>query len=460
MKTNSLLESFIAKLVIVLTVILTFGVMASALNYQTSDPDSQFYVFLTRQQALRDSSELMAPYWLGQQNIRPDEYVRDHLIGQIALGYGFAQLGFPPETSLYVACALFSLLSYLLIHAILRHWLSSEDALLATLLTLILPISFLYRVRANHELPLLFFCLLVVWGGLSIRSLARYTALVVLSTAGVFLVKGFVFVVIPMLAVLTLLLNGTLTLKRWIARSLVVGLVSVAVTGAVGVAYEAAFRQVTGQSFFHDYFTIQFLNRSVRHTAGDYPFILKRVWAMGYYLVQSLWYGVPLTVVGGYVFFGKGQRGPVGRGQKSARVFALWTHCRSFLRSEVPLCSGLPSAMQGFVLLLVLALSYIALMALSDRVSGRYVFPAFYLIPMGIAVQLASMGKLEFWRNKKSLSRILGYGSVRPTLVISMVFLLLTSLHLFTTNKGTLIPFPEELPFEPILNVPKSQDTD
>ncbi len=430
-------------------------------GYQTGDPDSQFYVFLTRQQSLRELSELMAPYWLGEQGIRPDAYVKDHLIGQVALGVSFAKLGIPPTASLYVACFICVLLSFLLIHRLLLRFVSAPEALLGTLLTLIFPISFLYRIRANHEQPLFLLCLAAIWAGLSLKTNHMRALVVSALTVCLFLIKGFVFVVVPYLFVIALFLSGQLGFKRWLGVSFLCGVSALASTGLVGLAYEELFRRITGEVFFSEYFRIQLVERSIQDTLGEAPYLFRRFYAWGYYFVQALWYGVPVTLPVLWIAWKawtsrKSSRDstaeanpPHGAESKLQRLRHATQHGLRSLWNAETLFPQWSSQKRGAVVFLTCGLAYVFALSLSDRVSGRYVFPAFYFLPLGLFLLCAP----QFLRRLPTKARAFFSSTEQPSQarqVIVLALLVLTLLHVFTTNKTRLIPLPEELPFEPL----------
>ena len=76
---------------------------------------------------------------------------------------------------------------------------SREDGRLALVLLQLMPVAFIFRIRANHEYPMLLCLLLMLIGLDGVRRSWRHVWIAPVALTAALLVKG-VFVVIPLLA--------------------------------------------------------------------------------------------------------------------------------------------------------------------------------------------------------------------------------------------------------------------
>jgi 4-amino-4-deoxy-L-arabinose transferase-like glycosyltransferase len=143
-----------------------YGLVALALvlsGFTSSDPDSALHAALAAQLAERPASEWIAPNWGGQWN--SFDLYREHPAGIFALPVVLGAMGVPTVQAAYVAGVGASLAALLLISHLVQTLTSREVGRAVLLLLLIMPVAFVFRIRANHEYPMLV-CLLLTLVGL------------------------------------------------------------------------------------------------------------------------------------------------------------------------------------------------------------------------------------------------------------------------------------------------------
>src|SRR4029453_18376734 len=92
-----------------------------------------------------------------------------------------ARLGYPSLQAAYAANAVYQVLCLLLLGRLAAVFVSGAESRLVPVLAQLLPIAFVFRVRANHEQALLLFLLLALLGTEKARTRPAWGAL---TTAG------------------------------------------------------------------------------------------------------------------------------------------------------------------------------------------------------------------------------------------------------------------------------------
>ena len=112
-----------------------------------------------------------------------------------------------------------------------------------------MPVAFLFRVRANHEYPMLVALLVTLVGVEGARRSWWWTAGIVLGLTLGLLVKGVFVVLVVLAAGLWILLNPT-RLRGTMWRTIVACLAAAAVTAGMAVFYDIAYFRATGETFW------------------------------------------------------------------------------------------------------------------------------------------------------------------------------------------------------------------
>ena len=332
-----------------------------ATHFRTRDPDSALYVIIASRLAQQPASTWIAPQWWGGWNNQGP--FREHPAGAFVGPAALTRLGIPGEEASFVVNLLTQVVTLLVIVALAARLLPSATARLPLWTLQLLPIAFVFRIRANHEYPLMAGIFVAVYGIERMRYrwpwffVALGGFLYALFVKGVFAGLGPALAAVWLLAVPSR--EGGSNLRGWIGIALL-GLVTL----ASAFAYEQAYVAATGLSFFDYYVGVQ-LRRS-RLQGSHLPFPINKAWNAIWYVGRVIWYAAPWSVILA-----------LGRFRKGADPVP-----RPWLRFCL-----------GGVLLTVL------LLALNDSKADRYMFPAFYLAGAG-----GTVVAVERWESVERLS--------------------------------------------------------
>ncbi len=322
-------------------------------NFSSDDPDSALYAGLSARLAQEPASRWIAPEWWDfWPHAQMTGLFREHPAGVLLLPTALTRVGIPAAQGAYIVGVAAALGSLLIIGGLLKRVASHEAGRVALLLLQLMPVAFIFRIRANHEYPMLFCLLLTLWGLERVRHSWIGLALVAVGMAGALLVKGVFVVMILIAAGLWLLINPVgdraNPLRPWIAVA--GGLAAMAVAA---LAYDAWYLRVTGEAFWLPYW-----QRQLGPVTLSSP--LEDAWSFArnflFYLSRLLWHPAPWSfalVVGAWRLRG--------------RLREWWQ------RAPAPLTRGLLFA-TAFAVLSVLVL------APSSRYAERYAFSATYAI--------------------------------------------------------------------------------
>ncbi len=332
-----------------------------ATHFRTRDPDSALYVIIASRLAQQPASTWIAPQWWGGWNNQGP--FREHPAGAFVGPAALTRLGIPGEEASFVVNLITQVVTLLVVVALAARLLPPATARLPLWTLQLLPIAFVFRIRANHEYPLMAGIFVAVYGIERMRYRWPWLFVALGGFLYALFVKGVFAGLGPALAALWLLVvpprEGGWNLRGWIGIALL-GLVTL----ASALAYEHAYVAATGLSFFDYYVGVQ-LRRS-RLQGSHLPFPINKAWNAIWYVGRVIWYAAPWSV---FLAMGKFR-------QKSDPVPRPWLR----------FCLG-------GVLLTVL------LLALNDSKADRYMFPAFYLAGAG-----GTVVAVERWERVKRLS--------------------------------------------------------
>src|SRR5262245_3223163 len=140
------------------------AVVATALflvQFVSKDPDSTAYAGISAHLAGLPVREWLAPEWAGVWGFQGP--FREHPIGIFLLPALLGQLGLPPLQTGYVIGACYSIAAILLIRSVAGLVVGRYESTAVQWVALILPIAFVYRVRASQEYPVLVLLLLAIY---------------------------------------------------------------------------------------------------------------------------------------------------------------------------------------------------------------------------------------------------------------------------------------------------------
>lgn len=360
-------------------------------GYTGRDPDSTAYAGISARLAEMPLSTWLVPQWWGVWNFEGP--FREHPIGILVLPALLARAGFPAEQAAYAVGAVASALAVLMVGRVAAIAARPYEATAAVWAALILPVAFVYRVRANQEYPVLILLLAALYATEQSRTRPPWILGVVLASVGLFLVKGIFVIFVPIVCGLWLLtMPAAATARDRVAWG---GLVAagVAVLAAAG-AYEWAYRRAAGDSFFRYYIETR-LGSNTGLDRGAMPRVADRIANVGWYAARVTWFAVP----GSVILLVAGAR-------------AGWSRAWS-----------VPAA--RFAALV--AVAYVAVMSLGSNRADRFIFPAYFVV--GVTGAIVAM---RTWPGVERAARWIDRQQPYGTPVLWLVLFLIT----FLTGRG------------------------
>ena len=335
------------------------------LDYRTSDPDSALHVAIVNDLAGQPLANWLAPEWGGHWNRQG--LFKEHPAGLFLLSWPIVALGFPASQAPLLVNAVFQVLCLLLLHRLTRNLGTDAEARAVGWLLQLIPIAFVFRIRANHEQMVLCCYLAALAATEAGRRRPGWFGAAALAAVGMLFVKGVFAAIVPASCALWLWWRPApapeLRLAPWAGVALVVALMAAA-TGW----YEHAYRVVTGESFLRPYLSQQLGLAALQHRDTVSLIVIQKFQNFGWYVGRVLWYAFPWGLV------------------------CLWL--------LVPLARAAARGSRAVngdtVLLLGLAGLYLAVLSLSDRRADRYAFPAYYVT--GVLGAVAAMRHSPFVR--------------------------------------------------------------
>jgi 4-amino-4-deoxy-L-arabinose transferase-like glycosyltransferase len=319
-------------------------------GFTSTDSDSALYAGLADRLTQEPIQRWLAPEWWGfWTHVNMSGLFLEHPAGVLLLPAALARIGIPALQGAYVVGVAAGLASLLLMAALIRRFTARDDARIALVLLQLMPVAFVFRIRANHEYPMLV-CLLVALHGLVAASSGSFvvgTLLVCIGLAGGLVIKG-VFVAKIMLAIaLWIAINptGEAGGRRRCALAAVIGIAAMA---GVAIAYDAIHSAASSQPFWSMYWQRQL---GPLTEVGTFDVVLNSARNLLFYLSRLVWHPAPWSV---------------------ALVLVAWRMRRHFgdkwRAISAPARQGLLFAI-GFALLATL------LVAPASRYAERYAFP-------------------------------------------------------------------------------------
>ena len=351
-----------------------FYVLVSALlvmtGFASDDPDSALYANLSAKLAQGPITNWIAPQWWGYWD--GQGLFREHPAGVFLLPTALTLVGLPAVQASYVVGIGSGLLSILLIGWLVSRVAAPDDGRAALVLLQLMPVAFLFRIRANHEYPMLV-CLLLVLVGLDgvRRGSWWWTALIAFALTAALLVKGVFIALIFLAAGLWVLINPA-RVPGSMARPVIATLASCVVMAAVALAYDAAYLRVTGETFWVPYWRRQLGPLEIATPIDGASTIVDHVL---FYLSRLAWHAAPWSLA--LVAIAIQRRAEVGR----------------ILRP------GSDSVKRGALFALAFTILALAILTPSSRFAERYAFSATYAI--------GALGAVLAWRSWPALHRFI-----------------------------------------------------
>ena len=346
------------------------SVLLVATGFTSDDPDSALYANLSAKLAQGPITHWIAPQWWGYWD--GQGLFREHPAGVFLLPTALTLVGLPAVQASYVVGIGAGLLSILLIGWLVSRVTAPGDGRAALVLLQLMPVAFLFRIRANHEYPMLA-CLLLVLIGLDEvrRGSWWWTALIAIALTGALLVKGVFIALIFLAAGLWVLINPAQA-PGSLVRPVIATLMSCVVMAAAALAYDAAYLRVTGETFWVPYWRRQLGPLEIATPIDGASTIVDHVL---FYLSRLAWHAAPWSLA--LVAIAIQRRGEV----------------RGVFRP------GNDTLKRGALFALAFTLLAVAMLTPSSRFAERYAFSATYAI--------ATLGAIVAWRSWPALSRFI-----------------------------------------------------
>lgn len=338
---------------------LAVSALLVAIRFASEDPDSALYAAQAARLAEEPPSRWIAPEWWG--NWDHHGLFREHPVGVLLVPTLLAALGVPGVQAAYIVGIAAGLVSVVLIAAIVARITSVADGRAVLVLLQLIPLASIFRIRANHEYPMLVCLLVAIVGIEAVRRSWRWAWVTPLALCAAVLVKA-AFVAVPLLAIGWWILLNPLRTQGSIGRPIATVAVSLVAIVVMSFGYDAVYVRVTGESFWAGYWARQMAPLSIGALPGDSPGILHH---LGFYALRLLWHPAPWSI---------------------ALLAAAW-HTRGRWRAT---WRALPESHQrGLLFALAFAATTVAMLTPASRFAERYIFSVNYVVAAtGIVVAL------------------------------------------------------------------------
>jgi hypothetical protein len=356
-------------------VLVSVGLIALA-HYTTRDPDSRLYAGIAARLSQQPLAQWIAPEWWGFWGLQ-GPYC-EHPVGIFLAPAALARIGFPAEQAAYAANVIYQAASLILVVLIARVFVDPGEARALGWLLQLLPIAFVFRIRANHEYALLAGLLLAVYSTERARSRPAWALGMIAGFCAVLIVKGVFALLVPLTCVIWLVARAGQpggTRSTWPAWA-AVGMMPVVGT-LLAWGYETAYVHATGRSFLAVYQTRQVPTGAL--TSG--PVWLRVPNTAVWYLARVFWYAFPWSVFAGWLAW------------RGAKTGAIWPWVR---RGRGALSDVASTARQGAWFAIVSGLAMTGGLSLAHRKADRYLFPVYFMV--GAVGALAAVREIAWLR--------------------------------------------------------------
>ncbi len=316
-------------------------------RFTSADADSVRYATISATLSTLPVVRWVAPEWWGLSPDNPlSGYFLEHPAGLFLIPAALGRLGVPAEQAPYIFGVAAGLAALLLAAYLVARLSSRETGRIALVLLQLMPLAFVFRIRDNHEYPMLV-CLLVSLVGLARLDRTWSWALAVaFGFSAALLVKGVFAAIVLLGALLWILVNPTGGSR---ARQIAACLAAVAVMGATAVVYDVWYAHVTGGPFWRAYWARQIAPVDVASPLGEGWSFARH---LGFYAGRLLFHPAPWSV---------------------ALVILAW-------RRRPALGGPDSSERRGLAFVATFTASSVLLLSLASRFAERYAFSASYLI--------------------------------------------------------------------------------
>ncbi len=378
--------------------LLTAGLIALT-HFTSRDNDSFLYAGISARLSQLPVTQWIAPEWWGFWTLQ-GPYC-EHPVGLFVLPAALGRLGYPPEQAAYAVNAAWQAAAFILASLVAGFLVAPRDARALAWILQLLPIAFVFRVRANHEYAVLASVLFAVYCTERARARPAWTLGMMGGFVAVLLVKGVFAFIVPVVCALWLVARAsglTDATRTWPAWAAIASMPVAALFVTWG--YEAAYMSVTGRSFLDVYRSRQVPEGAL--TTGS-P-LARTAYSAVWYAARVLWYAFPWSLFAGVLAV---------VGIKSG---SIWPWRR---RANLPAALG-----QGAWFAIATGLALVATFSVAHRKADRYIFVVYFV--------LAAAGAVAAIRRYEWLQRVverLDRAWVPPALYVLLFLLRLVSLN-------------------------------
>jgi 4-amino-4-deoxy-L-arabinose transferase-like glycosyltransferase len=346
--------------------LLITAALIGATHYKSPDDDSFLYAGISARMSELPVRQWIAPDWWGFWTLH-GPYC-EHPIGLFVLPAALGRLGYPAEQAAYAVNALYQAVSLILAMLIAARVAALPEARALGWVLQLLPIAFVFRVRANHEYAVLAGVLFALYATERARTRAAWALGMLAGFLAVLAVKGVFALVVPVVSIAWLVARadrpGTL-FRTWAAWA---AIAAMPVAGGLAAwGYEAAYVAVTGRSFLAVYQSRQLPQDAM--TQGS--LISRTAYSLVWYVGRVIWYAAPWSLFAGVAAI------------EGARRRRVWPW-------------GGNGEWQGAWFALASSAALVVAFSLAHRKADRYIFPVYFIVSaLGGVVAVRRVGALR-----------------------------------------------------------------
>lgn len=345
--------------------ILAAGLLV-ATGFASDDGDSALYAGISSRLAEEPASRWIAPQWWGFWD--SSGLFREHPAGVFWLPTLLDRLGIPAMQGAYIQGIAAGLGSLLLIGVLVARVTNNADGRASLVWLQFMPVAFVFRIRANHEYPMLFCLVLALVAIDGVRRSWRWLPVLAAALTGALLIKG-VFVLFILLSVGLWILLNPARVAGSMMRPIAGVAISLGVMALVALVYDRIYLSATGETFWGPYW-----RRQLSPVTIATPFTSATSWLghVAFYLSRLLWHPAPWSL---------------------ALLFVAWQRRSRFAWRRL-----FDPDLRGVTFVLAFVVIVVALLTPSSRFAERYAFSATYAVAaLGIVVACRLWPVLREW---------------------------------------------------------------
>ena len=350
-------------------------VLIPVTGFVSADPDSKLYADISSRLSMEPITRWIAPEWWGFWN--SDGLYFEHPVGLFVVSAALARVGYPVEQAAYAVNALYQVLSFVLIAAIAASVLPAREARALGWLLQLLPIAFVFRVRANHEYAVLAGALFAIYATERSRRHTGWTVGMLAGFLFVLCIKGIFAFIVPVTCALWLFAREGLPGRAGTAWAAVIAMPFLG--GAAAWVYDAAYIEATGRSFLAMYGGRQLPQDAM---VGGFS-VLQAFYNGLWYAGRIAWYAFPWSILAAILAVGA---------VRNAEWWPERHHHGGSASRHPPYVRASSSdgdrqdARQAAWFAIVSALALAGAFSLAHRKADRYIFPVYFLTAAAGAV--------------------------------------------------------------------------